>query len=76
MGNLLRQVMIGQNKDAFFSNLIFDPDIIPELILLGTLEQKRVPRDDGKLFEISIIHYEGRQYIMKQEDVGRWFDER
>lgn len=75
MGALVRKLMEEQRKDSFFSNLIFKPEMIPELILLGELEHKQVPTDDGRLFNIDIIHYEGKQYIMKQEDIGRWFDQ-
>jgi hypothetical protein len=52
------------------------PEILPELMLLGTLEQTRVPMDDGQLMDLSIIHYDGKMYFMKEECVGRWFDER
>jgi len=76
MGALVREMIEQERKDAFFKNLVFSTDMIPELLLLGTVEHKTVPMDDGRQFSIDIIHYEGKQYVMKQTEIKRWFDER
>ena len=74
MGRLIQQIMDEQKKDTFFEKLIFDTKMIPELMLLGTLEHKEVPTDDGRMFHMDIIHYDGKQYVMKAEEKDRWFD--
>lgn len=76
MGRLVRSIIMDEAKDAFIGSLIIKPEMIPELMLLGEMEHKRIPLDDGRLFDIDIIHYEGKQYVMREENVGRWFDER
>jgi hypothetical protein len=55
---------------------VIPKDIMPELLLLGTLENVTQPMDDGVLMSMTVVHYEGKVFVMKQETVGRWFDER
>ena len=76
MGTLIRSIMKDQEKDSFFKGLVFSEEMLPELMLLGELEHVMVPSDTGKVFELDIIHYEGKRYVMTQKEVGRWFDER
>lgn len=73
MGALIRGIMKDLERDAFINNLVFDESMIPELVLLGELEHKDVPMDDGRLMTIDIIHYEGKQYVMNGECKSRWF---
>ena len=52
------------------------PDMIPELILLGTLEKQEIMLDSGRLMKVDVIAYEGKEYIMKVTDGGHWRDKR
>lgn len=60
------------------SEIVFKPtlipdEILPELFLLGTLEHTEESLDDGRIVRQDVIKYDGKIYIMKVEEVGKWF---
>jgi hypothetical protein len=52
---------------------IIQPEMLPELLLLGELEQYEAISDNGNCVMVTAVMYEGRRYIMKEERCGRWF---
>ena len=69
MGRLLREVMEEER------NLVstFPKEMLPELLLLGTLEHREISLDTGKMVSMDVVEYAGKYYVMKVEEVGRWF---
>ena len=69
MGRLLREVMEEER------NLVstFSKEMLPELLLLGTLEHREISLDTGKMVSMDVVEYAGKYYVMKVEEVGRWF---
>ena len=48
--------------------------LIPELLLLGTLEQQDICLDSGVTLEASVIIYNDCKYAMAVKETGRWYD--
>jgi hypothetical protein len=69
MGRLLREIM--NDEDETFHTP--SEEMIPELIMLGTLEHKELSLQSGKIIHMDIINYNGKNYAMKTVDGGRWF---
>ena len=69
MGRLLREIM--EDEEERFHQPT--EEMIPELLLLGTLEHRELSLKNGKIVKMDIINYEGRNYAMKIEDGGKWF---
>jgi hypothetical protein len=71
MGKLIREM-----SDNLLNEHYIMPDDIPALMLLGELEIKDVPLEDGQVYEMKIIHYEGRHYMMSYKKKERWYENR
>lgn len=69
MGRLLNEMM---DEDIYITPA---PDMIPELLLLGTLVHHELALELGTVMKITAIEYEGKTYKIKVEDGGRWYDE-
>ena len=64
-------------QSAYKDPFIHPPhDLIPELILLGTLSKEEQFHDNGTCIEMDIITYEGKKYVMKMGKITRWYEER
>lgn len=68
MGRLLREVMAENYRTP-------PKEMIPELMLLGELEHRELSLDSGRVVRVATITYEGKDYAMKVEDGGRWYEE-